>query len=248
MNACAAVAFVSMCSIIGRWYVRAAARIGGHAAGVGQGAQPPPSKPHPAHGVGALPGEPPANSRPSGNRSAHAPVEQRGRSPAPRPLKAGGQPGRCPASSRSRSGGANSAPQGKHCAGCPPAGTAVRCKGAGGAVLKGDEGVQPERQRVALATAELPCPVDLRLKRLLLPSASGRRSARRSHPTVMLSVMGQASACWVCKCLGRGGNASAPVSASAMGASSASGTHTTSRRPWARVAASILSGHTQTAE
>lgn len=124
---------------------------------VGPGVQPPPSKPHPAHGVGALPGEPPANCRPSGNRSAHAPVVQRGRSPAPRPLKAGGQPGRCPASSRSRSGGANSDHQGKHSAGCPPVGAAVQRRRVGGAVCGGVEGVQPERLRAALAAKEQPC-------------------------------------------------------------------------------------------
>lgn len=125
---------------------------------VGPGVQPQPGKPHPAHGVGALPGVPPANCRPSGNRSAHAPVEQRGRSHAPRPPKAGGQPGRCPASSRSRSGGANSDPQGKHCAGCPPVGAAVQRRRVGGAVFGGVEGVQPERLRAALAAKEQPCP------------------------------------------------------------------------------------------
>lgn len=125
---------------------------------VGQGVQPPPRKPHPAHGVGALPGEPPANSRPSGNRSAHAPVEQRGRSPAPCTLKAGGQPGWCPTFRRSRSGGANSAPQGKHYAGCPPVVTAVQWQRVGGAVSGGVEGVQPERLRAALAANEQPCP------------------------------------------------------------------------------------------
>lgn len=147
-----------------------------------------------------------------------------------------------------QAGDANSGNNGKHCAGCPPVGTAVRCKGAGGAVLGGDEGVQPERQRVALATAELPRPVDLRLKRLLLPSASWRRSARRSHPTVMFHVIGQAPAWLDCRCLGKGGSASWPVSASMMDASGARGNHKTSGRPWARVAASFLSGQTQTAE
>lgn len=234
--------------MIGRGHDRATARMGATPQDVGPGAQPPPSKPHPAHGVGALPGEPPANSRPSGNRSAHAPVEQRGRSPAPRPLKAGGQPGRCPASSRSRQGTRTAATTASTARVARPLALPCSVSGLGARYLKGMAGVQPAKVASRPSDQRAADPVGSRLKRLLLPSGSWRRSARRSHPTVMLSVIGQASAWLDRRCLGRGGNASAPVSASAMGASSASGTHTTSRRPWARVAASILSGQTQTAE
>ena len=58
---------------------------------LGQGVQPQPSVPHPAHWVGKLPGEPQAIFRPSEKRGAHALVEQWGRSPAP-DLEKVGQP------------------------------------------------------------------------------------------------------------------------------------------------------------
>jgi hypothetical protein len=145
-------------------------------------------------------------------------------------------------------GGANSEPQGKHCAGCPPVGAAMQRRRAGGAVSGGVEGVQPERLRAAIAAKEQPCPLLARGKRLLRPSPPMRRSARRSHLTGRAGTAGQASAWLDRRCLGKGGSVSWPVSASMMGASGAKGTQKTSGRPWARVAASFLSDQTQTAE
>ena len=215
---------------------------------VGPGVQPQPSKPHPAHGVGALRGSRKQIPALNGNRSAHAPIAQRGQRPAPRPLKAGGQPGRCPASSRSRRGTRTAATKASTARVARPLEPPCGASGMRARYWEGMTGVQPGKVACPPRDQRAADPVGLRWKRLLLPSGRVRRSARRSHPTVMLGVIGQASAWLDRRCLGRGGSASWPVSASMMGASGARGNHKTSGRPWARVAASFLSGQTQTAE
>lgn len=139
---------------------------------MGQGGQPQPSKLRLAHQVNALPGEPQVIFRPSEKRAAHGPGDAAGAKPRPQHAEGGRATWAVSGVQPEQAGDANSGNNGKHCAGCPPVVTAVQWQRAGGAVLGGDEGVQPERQRVALATAELPCSVDLRLKRLLLPSLS----------------------------------------------------------------------------
>lgn len=74
----------------------------------------------------------------------------------PHPLKAGGQlAGRQPFRLR-LTAGPTARQRGVRRAGCPPVELAVRGQRVGGAVLRGDTGVQPVRWRVALATIEPP--------------------------------------------------------------------------------------------
>ncbi len=55
-------------------------------------------------------------------------------------------------------GGANSGTKGKQRAGCPPVGSAVQSQRDGARYWQGDEGVQPETRRVALATVSRGAP------------------------------------------------------------------------------------------
>jgi hypothetical protein len=111
---------------------------------------------HRAHTVSERLGEPQAIFRPSEKRGAHAQVEQRGQRPAPGRV-AVGQPAWGWASSPSvllPNGRLNGAPL----VGCPTVGIADRQgQRARGAVSVGDEGVQPEKRCVALATEEPLC-------------------------------------------------------------------------------------------
>lgn len=76
-------------------------------------------------------------------RSAHGPVMQRGQRPAPSTLKAGGQPGRCPASSRSRRGTRTAATKASTARVARPLEPPCGASGMGARYWKGMTGVQP---------------------------------------------------------------------------------------------------------
>src|SRR3990167_2686609 len=165
MNACAAVVCVSICSIIGRGYDRAAARIGGQAAG--RGAR------RPAAAQQSAPS--PLGRCAAGGAVSHFPPKRKkgrprsggatGAKPRPQLAKRAGNLGdvRRPAGA---TGGANSDTEGKRHAGCPPAGTARRGKGGGGRPPGVPPGAQPEPRGSRTAT----------------PKASGTRVARPLEP------------------------------------------------------------------
>lgn len=112
---------------------------------VGPGVQPQPSKPHPAHGVGALPGEPQIIRRPKRRKVRPRTGDAAGAKPRPQHAESGRATCAVSGVQQEQAGGANSGNNGKHCAGCPPVVTAVQCQRVGGAVLKGDGG-RPARQ------------------------------------------------------------------------------------------------------
>lgn len=106
----------------------------------------------------------------NGDRSAHAPVALRGHSPAPSALKAGGQPGRCPASSRSRQGLRTAATTASTARVARPLTAPCGVSGMGARYQKGMAGVQPDKVACPPRDRRVTDPVDLRWKRQLLPS------------------------------------------------------------------------------
>ena len=112
---------------------------------VGQGVQPQPSKLHLAHQVNALQGEPQIIRRPKRRKVRPRTGDAAGATPRPQHAESGRATRAVSGVQPEPQGDANSGNQGKHSAGCPPAGAAVRCKWDGGAVLEGDDG-RPARQ------------------------------------------------------------------------------------------------------
>lgn len=164
---------------------------------MGQGVQPLPSEPHPAHWVGELRQvnrqvdgqEPQGGFRPSEIRSPTtgdaAGIAQR---IPPLTLKRSGNlvSARRPVETKELPGRAALSSSGKRVA--RPFAVPTSTENGQGRGIRRDTGVQLVRWRVALATVEPPCRLPQRFKRRLIPSASRRRSARRSSLTDAFSA------------------------------------------------------------
>lgn len=153
---------------------------------MGLGVQPQPARLRRANTAYLAPGEPQTISRPKREKARLRVGGAAGAQPRPPPAASGRATGTLADVQEALPVQRTAEPKARSAPVARPFSLPCSASGMGARYKKGMAGVQHAKAACPPRDQRAGDPVGLRWKRLLLPSPSWRRSARRSHPTVML--------------------------------------------------------------